>query len=508
MVRLPHVLSICAIIGFAGRLANADDVTFEELLQRLQTTEARVQQIEQQSSVFQNASFGYDSNPGLPVPSAPAVDAEEEDSDDDSELASLTKKWEEKWESQEKTNAELKSALKKAVVVGSSGTKSMKISGRIHADYWGFPSASPGIETLEGGNPQDRLGFRRLRFGVGGDVSPNMGYRIEMEFAGGNATEFRDAYISMKDVSFLQTVIVGNHKRPYGLDHLNSSRYNVFMERPFIIESLNQDSRRLGLSANGVSADEAWNWRYGIWNTQLVQASGQHINDHFEAEFAGRLANTFWYDESSDGRGYGHWAVSGTVARPDGSGGGSSSTQFRHRAEARSAKRWIDTKTIAGTQTYEMIGLEHVLNVGALQITGEYQNLFLQRDSGAGSDLHFHGGYVQAAYFLTGEHIPWERDTGTLGRVKPFENFFLVDRCGGGTGAGWGAWQVAARYSYADFVDDNVAGGIGESFTLGLNWHWNDNTRLQFNYLMGDIKNSSGNSGSYDIIGARFMIDF
>jgi phosphate-selective porin OprO and OprP len=155
-----------------------------------------------------------------------------------------------------------------------------------------------------------------------------------------------------------------------------------------------------------------------------------------------------------------------------------------------------------------MIGLEHVLNVGALQITGEYQNLFLQRDSGAGSDLHFHGGYVQAAYFLTGEHIPWERDTGTLGRVKPFENFFLVDRCGGGTGAGWGAWQVAARYSYADFVDDNVAGGIGESFTLGLNWHWNDNTRLQFNYLMGDIKNSSGNSGSYDIIGARFMIDF
>ena len=88
-----------------------------------------------------------------------------------------------------------------------------------------------------------------------------MGYRIEMEFAEGNASEFRDAYISMKDVSWLQTVIVGNHKRPYGLDRLNSSRYNVFLERAFVIEAFNQDSRRLGISSNGVSEDEAWNWR-------------------------------------------------------------------------------------------------------------------------------------------------------------------------------------------------------------------------------------------------------
>jgi len=73
-----------------------------------------------------------------------------------------------------------------------------------------------------------------------------------MEFAGGNDSEFRDAYIRVKDVSWLQTVLIGNQKRPYGLDHLNSSRHNVFLERPFVIEAFNQDARRLGIVSYGV----------------------------------------------------------------------------------------------------------------------------------------------------------------------------------------------------------------------------------------------------------------
>ena len=349
-----------------------------------------------------------------------------------------------------------------------------------------------------------------MRFGVGGDVSPNMAYRIEMEFAGGNKTEFRDVYISMNDVSFFNTVIVGNHKRPYGLDHMNSSRYNVFIERPFVIESFNQDARRLGISSNGVSDDEQWNWRYGVWNQRLIQDEGNYVSDHLQGEIAGRLARTYWYDDSSDGRGYAHWGIAGTIAHPDGSAGPGSATneaRFQHRPEARSSSKWLDTKVIPGASWYEMIGVEKVVNIGALQMVGEYQTMFMQRDAGY-KDLFLHGGYAYVSYFLTGEHIPWDRTTGNLGRVKPFEDFFLVDRCDGSVGRGWGAWQIAARYSYADFVDQDVIGGIGQSVTLGVNWRWNANAGLQMNYIMGEINNSSGLSGNYDIIGARFMIDF
>ncbi len=64
-------------------------------------------------------------------------------------------------------------------------------------------------------------------------------------------------------------------------------------------------------------------------------------------------------------------------------------------------------------------------------MTGEYQANWLQRDDstpGTGPNVFFHGAYVYASYFLTGEFIPYSRTTSTIGRVKPYENFFLVER--------------------------------------------------------------------------------
>lgn len=413
----------------------------------------------------------------------------------------------------------------KTIVHSGTSGSSMKVIGRIHLDMWGFPDTTPGIDAIEGvpspDGPQDRINFRRLRFGVGGNLPTNMRYRIEMEFAGGNNAEFRDAYFGWSELPILQTLLLGNQKRPYGLDHLNSSRYNVFLERPFVIESFNQDARRVGLQSYGLSDDLAWNWRYGVFNQRLTQDEGNYTSDHWQLEFAGRLANTIWYDEVSDGRGYAHWAISGTAANPDGQNGGDNGStgpdqneaRFRHRPEARSASRWLDTGRIAGADHYQMLGAEAVINMGALQLVGEYQNLWLSREQGFGRDVHLHGGYMYVSYFLTGEHIPWARKSGTLGRVKPFEDFFLVNRCCGGVGHGLGAWQIAARWSYADFNDSNVLGGIGESLTVGLNWHWTANSRMQLNWINGDIRNNVFSrgvplSGNYDIVGARFMVDF
>ncbi len=421
----------------------------------------------------------------------------------------------------------LKKKMKSLVAPGHSGSK-MKVSGRVHIDHWAFPDSSSAINAFEGRgtgtpvNPQDRIGFRRLRFGVKGDLWETMLYKIEAEFAGGNKSEFRDAYLGWKDLPILQKVLIGNQKRPYGLDHLNSSRYNVFLERPFVIESFNQDARRLGIQSYGVSENEAWNWRFGVFNQRLIQDEGNYASDHYQGEVAGRLANTFWYDETSGGRGYGHWAVSGTLADTDANaasipGRATNEARFRHRPEARSANRWLDTGILTTADDYGLLGVENVWNFGPLQMVAEYQNLWLDRVGDA--SLHFHGGYAYISYFLTGEHIPWKRSAGTLDRVKPLENFFLVDTCCDGVRGGWGAWQVAYRFSYADFNDVNVFGGVGKSHTLGLNWHWNPYARMQFNAIYGEIDNhtvidSSGAptggplSGHYTILGTRFMVDF
>ena len=459
----------------------------------------------------------------------------DEDNDDDSvkqRLAKLEENYADLGEHYKKLDKEyqgLKKSLKTMATSGH-GEATMKVNGRIHVDLWTFPHSDAAISTFDTGNPldspQDAFGFRRVRFGVKGTLWQTMLYKIEMEFALGNDSEFRDVYLGWSDLPYLQTVLVGNQKRPYGLDHMNSSRYNVFLERPFVIEAFNQDARRFGVQSYCVSENEDWNWRYGVFNQRLIQDEGNYRSDHWQPEFAGRLANTFWYDHASGGRGYGHWAVSGSAAHPDGSAGGAradNEARFQTRPEARSSNRWLNTGRIAGADNYQLLGLENVWNFGSLQLVGEYQNVWLQRDVGFGPDLDFNGAYVYAAYFLTGEYMPWDRSSGTLDRIKPLENFFLVDTCNDGVQGGWGAWQIAYRWSYADFNDDNIFGGRGHSHTLGLNWYWNAYARLQFNAIYGEIDDAAisdgdndndviaaipAQSGEYTILGMRLMVDF
>ncbi len=388
------------------------------------------------------------------------------------------------------------------------GDETMKVFGRLHADWWGFPDVGADIPLLEGQDPQDRFLFRRMRLGVGGNINDNMVYKIELEFAGGIESSYRDAYLGWTDLPILQTLLVGNQKRPYGLDHLNSSRYNIFIERPFAVEAFNQDARRLGIASYGVSKDLRYNWRYGVYNQELIQNKDGYIGDNYQAELTGRFASTWWYDECSGGRGYGHFAVSGSWGSPDGLGGLNNQARYRTRPEARSTLRWIDTGRIVGADEFLLGGVEYVFNAGPLNVTAEYQANRVERLDFFGDTLAFHGGYAQVAYFLTGEHIPWERDSGTLGRMKPFENFFSVCDCDGFVQRGLGAWQVAMRYSYADFSSLDIDGGVGSAATLALNWHWNPYARMQMNYIVGNISSQTTFDGDYQIFGVRFMVDF
>lgn len=403
----------------------------------------------------------------------------------------------------------------------------MTWSGRIHADYWAFPHTSPGANAFENGDSdvsvQDRFLFRRMRWGVQGNIPDLMLYRMEIEFPVPNNPQMKDVFIGWEELPLLQTLLVGNQKRPYGLDHINSSRYNVFLERPAIIEAFNQDARRFGIQSWGVSEDEEYNWRFGAFMMQDVQnlgiAMATPVNEDYQAELAGRFANTLWYDELTDGRSFGHWAISGSYASPDGNTGGNpfsstnpSAARFQTRPEARTTSRWLDTGVIAGTQDYELLGLEGLVNLGPLQAVGEYQHVWLQRDA-AGPDLEFHGGYGYVSYFLTGESMAWDRKTGQLARVTPFENFFHVRDSEGCICNGWGAWQIALRYSVADLTDEDIGGGVSNEWTAGLNWYWNPYARMQFNYIWGEIDDrfpavDGQTAANFSILGTRFMVDF
>ncbi len=443
---------------------------------------------------------------------------------DYSALLERVEKLESSWDKEQQKAAEEAADKKKKT--------SWKMTGRIHLDNWNFLDTDAGTNYLETGDPtippQDRWDFRRVRLEFSGTVPNNMLFRTQIDFNNPNFPEMKDVYLGFNNLPHNQTLLIGNQKRPIGLDALNSSRYNIFAERPLAVESFNEDARRLGVCMYGFTDDEMINWRYGAFLLENISDDGRYRGNFDEAGLYGRLAASPWYDDVSGGRGYYHCAIVGSVNQTDANGtidndDNSNEARFRTRPEARSDSRWWNTNRILGAEGYQQLGAESMLNIGALQITAEYISTWVQREPLGGFNgdaLNFHGGYIFASYFLTGEHIPLDRQSGTIGRVKPFENFFVVDRCRGGTGKGMGALAMAFRYDYLDLSDSDIRGGQGHSCTAGLNWYWTAYSKLQTNLVWGEINNGgqgqanpnvplpAGVNGKYAILGMRYMIDF
>ena len=142
----------------------------------------------------------------------------------------------------------------------------------------------------------------------------------------------------------------------------------------------------------------------------------------------------------------------------------------------------------------------------------------MQRDNttmGTGPDLRFHGGYFYVHYMLTGEHIPFNRRAGTIGRLKPFNNFFLTgDSCCdcGNWCSSWGALGIGLRASYLDLSDQDTLGGVENNLSLGLNWWWTAYSKLQVNLIWGDIEQhrpvAGFDAGDFFGISTRMQVDF
>jgi phosphate-selective porin OprO/OprP len=122
-------------------------------------------------------------------------------------------------------------------------------------------------------------------------------------------------------------------------------------------------------------------------------------------------------------------------------------------------------------------------------------------------DADFSGFYVMASYFLTGENRNYDVKKGAFSRVKPLKNFSPKAKT-------WGAWELATRYSIVD-LDANrpINGRDLEDVTMGLNWYWNPNMRVMFNYIHTELNSQTHPKdellfGDANIFAVRFQFDF
>ena len=100
--------------------------------------------------------------------------------------------------------------------------------------------------------------------------------------------------------------------------------------------------------------------------------------------------------------------------------------------------------------------------------------------------------YVNASYMLTGESYASSYKGGAMDRMSPKADFL-------GLGSpGWGAWEIGVRYSKFDAKDfdtnSTTVNGLTQlssndvdSYTAGIKWITDPNTRFMLNYVYTDF---------------------
>ena len=196
-----------------------------------------------------------------------------------------------------------------------------------------------------------------------------------------------------------------------------------------------------------------------------------------------------------------HFGVAGSHRVPDSA---SDVMRVSSRAEnALSSQFAVDTGAsgVSNVDHVRQIGVEAAAAFGPASLQGEYVRADYARERGS-PDVAFSGYYAEASYFLTGESRSYDTREARFGRTKP-RNPFSFSK------GGWGAWQVAARYSVLDLNDAPVLAGELRDLTFGLKWVPHANVMLSANYIKADTDaNAVTPNDSPDIWLLRTQVDF
>lgn len=367
----------------------------------------------------------------------------------------------------------------KVVIASEDGTIQFEIGGRIHND-WAFMGSNLAVQDAFG-NLEDGVEFRRARVLIGGELYRHTEFRIQYDFATGEA-EARDVYLGFKEIPVLGGIRVGQFKEPFSLEELISSNDIPFIERSLMHAFA--PSRQTGIMLYNSGAGDALNWAGGVFRETDDAGTGTGDNNY---SLTGRISGSPWY--ADEGRRLLHLGFATSYRSLD-----DQIVRFSTRPEAHLAPTFLDTGLI-GADSYQLQGLEGAVQVDSFSLQSELSRASVDRLTG--SDASFHGFYLEGSFVLTGEHRSYRRSSGVFGTVRPRNNFM------NGSG-GLGAWETKIRFSRLDLDDQEIAGGILEDITLGLNWYLNPNVRIMWNYVHADLESV----GDADIFQMRFQVNF
>jgi len=356
----------------------------------------------------------------------------------------------------------------------------LKIGGRIQADA-AFYKDDPGLDMGDGAE------FRRARLFAKGKIG-DFHYKAQYDFAG-NKTKIKDMYIQYTGLPV--HIKVGNFKEPFGLEELTSSKYITFMERA--MSDIFAPSRNIGAALSGHG--DSWSAAAGVF-TNGASGTTSGVDSKFDA--TGRLTFAPIHEKTR----VLHLGVGINYSLPD----STRSLRFDARPESHITHKKLVDITTANVDSVLKYNLEAAAVYGPVSIQGEYTRTNVNFQNGTANEPNFSGYYIYGSWFLTGESRPYSVKKGAFGRVHPNHNFQL--------GAdGWGAWEVATRFSQLDLEDTGFAGGKEQNITVGLNWYPHPHLRWMLNWVHVSVDRSpiatvARNNFGPDVFQMRAQVDF
>lgn len=378
----------------------------------------------------------------------------------------------------------------------------LHIGGRMQFDdvWW---TQTPALRSpTQIGNLEDGSFFRRIRIQMDGTAWEVFEFNFEyaLENAQQGVVGLDEFWAGITKVPYIGSIRMGHQKVPQGLegDMVSSSKGMTFLERAAYTDAFYQNF------ASGIWFGNNFFDQHMTYSAMLYRTdTGAGGNDFGDGEYAATGRLTFLPVYENEGRCVVHLGASATWREAERLGthlSGPRVVRFAARPEQRDATgdfgnnvlqgdsvRMVDTGNIVA-ESADVFGAEALGIFGPFWTMAEWA-VAVAHDPKIGGNPHddfsFNGGYIQAAYFLTGENRLYDRRYGRLNTTycRPNTPFWAVEDESGNCCMGCGAWEVAVRYSYLNLNDGIIQGGVMQGVTVGLNWYLTTNFKVQFEWV-------------------------
>ncbi|TDG11371.1 hypothetical protein E2F43_18465 [Seongchinamella unica] len=253
---------------------------------------------------------------------------------------------------------------------------------------------------------------------------------------------------------------IGKQKEPISMERLMSLVHLPMQERSSVADAL-LPSRNVGVVISSTILNDRVALAGGAFNNWLDRDQPNSFSDN-TINYVGRATWVPFEDDSRSSLLHLGLAYRYSDAKE--------STRVSTEPEFNQSPDFISS-AVFNAEELNTYRAETSWRSGRLWLHGEYTRTNV--DAEALRDPTVKGYSVTASWSLSGEMRPYKKRVGVFQRL-PIARTVNQN--------GWGAWEVAARYSTLDANDGLLEAGDMDIWSAGLNWWLSPYLNLNFNY--------------------------